>query len=145
MITLRTEKMAEFFTKYHIEGLPLDAVLHEFSAADTGEPHDHPWPFTSYVVSGWYRETVYWRSESRDGIFRNREATYTRNENDCFDVPFERVHRITEISPGGVVTLIKPLPIEKPRTPGFYQFREDGVYRRDWNVREYTKLAEAGE
>ena len=52
----RIEPMGPHFTKVHLGN---GQVLHRFSEPDTGPPHDHPWGFTSHVLSGGYIEDLY--------------------------------------------------------------------------------------
>ncbi len=59
MLSFREEKMSDELTKYHVIGLPFDAVFHHFTGADKGDPHDHPFAFRSHVISGDYEETIY--------------------------------------------------------------------------------------
>jgi hypothetical protein len=110
----REEQMGEHFTKYHIEGLPFDAVIHHFKTADEGLPHDHPFAFRSYIIKGWYEEQIW----SETGLsYRER-----REEGSVIWIPATHIHKITRMSLGGVWTLITPGPWQ--RHCGFWDFSE---------------------
>lgn len=68
--------------------------------------HDHPWPFFSLVLDGWYVEE---RPVSRNPCFDgDEEATYQVVRR-AGDFAYRRAtdrHRISAVSPGGVWTLI---------------------------------------
>lgn len=130
MIALRTERMSDFFTKYHIDGLPFAAVLHHFTAPDTGDPHDHPFGFRSIVLSGGYVEAVY--LPNGDVFTCRREAGHS------FEIEASHVHRIIDLPEGECWTLI--IPGQHERTPGFYRFENGKVLHRLWNEREFRVL-----
>lgn len=129
-VTIRTETMSEVFTKFHLEGLPCAAVLHRFTAADEGDPHDHPWPFRSFIISGGYRETVF-------GLYEGSTMTYARCPGDSFEVPASRVHRIETLFHPECWTLIVPLP-GPHRTPGFYRWVDGVRQHRFWHETEWS-------
>lgn len=136
MITVDEERMAEFFCKYHLRGLPVGAVLHHFGSADAPDapPHDHPWPFRSFIVSGGYVERVFQLDGSSELVHRK--------PGDSFQIEASHIHRIEELPEGECWTLI--IPGQHERTSGFYEFREDGTYQRRWNESEWTRLQEGG-
>ena len=132
-ITTRCEPMGHHFTKHHLEGLPVSAVLHHFTAAEPeADPHDHPWGFTSFVLSGGYVEEVF---EVEFGWSR----TVTRRQGEAFTVDAGHVHRIVRLLEGECWTLVLPGPLE--RVSGFYRWAEDGtpMYRR-WDQQEWGRL-----
>lgn len=132
---IRTEKMSDFFIKHHIEGLPFSAVLHQFTAPDEGDPHDHPFGFRSFILRGGYVEEIY-----------HLNGKVTRRVNSVGDsLWFEpsHIHRIIRLMGKECWTLI--LPTEAVRKPGFYQFQEDGVYHRFWDQKEFTLLRKKDE
>lgn len=130
MITIRTETMSEAMTKFHLEGLPFPAVLHRFTEPDLGDPYDHPWSFRTFILKGGYREHLFSRRGRRE---------ITRLPGETFIVPAARIHRIVELLDGECWTLIMPLP-GAAGTPGFYQYREDGIYHRFWHEEEFRKI-----
>lgn len=134
MITIEEERMSDSFVKYHIRGLPIAAVLHHFTDVDRGDPHDHPWPFQSTILSGGYTEEVFLKSIGASFIER-------REVGNSFVVPAQRIHRITELHTGDCWTLILPGPEEQKS--GFWQFREDGVYHRYWDSQDWIKVEES--
>ena len=124
-----TEEMSSVFTKFHLRGIPTNPVIHHFADIDRGEPHDHPWPFRSIILSGGYVE----RSFNRDGS----SELIRRYPGDSFRITATHIHRIEELPEGECWTLILPEPLE--RTSCFWQFREDGPYWREWHSNEWTK------
>lgn len=129
-ITLNHEPMSPVFDKWHLNGLPRAAVLHRFTAPDHGDPHDHPWAFRSFVLSGGYVEQVF----DLDGTSR----TFKRMQGDSFFIFADHIHRIIELPAGECWTLILPQPTE--RVSGFYQFRDDGAWHRPWHRPEWQKI-----
>lgn len=127
---LREERMSGAMVKWHLEGAPFAAVLHQFTEPDHGHPHSHPWPFQSTILHGGYREQVF----QLDGSFEFVD----RNPGDTFNIPAQHIHRIVDLPNGECWTMI--LPGEHVQTSGFYDFREDGSYHRFWHEPEFTKL-----
>jgi hypothetical protein len=76
-------------------------------------PHDHPWPFASFVVSGKYSERLYARPEAALEEWVDRE--WRRFSFHTIDTHV--AHRITEVSPG-TVTLV--LTGRRAREWGFW-------------------------
>lgn len=127
-LTVRVEVMADHMTKYHIEGLPFPLVLHQFSAPDHGDPHDHPWGFHSFIMKGGYTEEVF--------LDDGPQIRY-HDEGDSFYISSDHIHRITSLNGGGECwTAILPQPGE-PRTSGFYQFEDGKIYHRFWHEGEF--------
>jgi hypothetical protein len=58
-LSIKAEKLSRAFKKHHIQGLPFEASFNEFSAPDTGDPHDHPFDFITHILSGGYTERNY--------------------------------------------------------------------------------------
>ena len=120
-LNLRREEMAPFFVKHYIEGLPIPAAFHSFSDIDHGDPHDHPWAFTSFIVAGGYVEEVF----DRDGTSHFVEHL----PGESFRVEANHIHRVVALPRGECTTIAIPGP--EVQKSGFYQFRADGAYRRD--------------
>ena len=124
--------MGHHFTKYHLEGLPVGAVLHHFTAAEPeADPHDHPWGFTSFVLSGGYVEEVFLKNGT--SYLEEWGAGEIRH------VKADHVHRIVRLVGGECWTLVLPGPVE--RVSGFYRWAADGtpMYRR-WDEQEWRRL-----
>ena len=134
-LTLRQEIMSDFFEKQHIEGLPFPAVIHHFTDIDRGDPHDHPFGFTSHVLFGAYKEEIF--NIEPDGTCY-RTSIKTRTAGSSHVVYPNTVHKIIGISKEGCYTLITPE--EWVQEPAFYQFRDGLVYRRQWNENEFKPL-----
>lgn len=65
-LSIKAEKLSRAFKKYHVQGLPFAASFNEFSAPDTGDPHDHPFDFITHILSGGYTERNYSINELGD-------------------------------------------------------------------------------
>jgi hypothetical protein len=134
-ITVRKEKMNAVFMKYHLKGLPFDAVIHHFSEKDKNEHiHDHPFSFTSHILKGSYVERIYEISE--DGTYTS--SIHRREEGSSHFVPASTIHEITELPEGECFTLIRPGQWEKETF--FYRFEDGKAYRRKWNQRKFREI-----
>lgn len=132
-ITIRVEVMGPHFTKYHIEGLPVPAVLHHIAQAEPeADPHDHPWGFTSFVIAGGYEEQIF----DSNGDFYYA----ARRPGDTFDIAASHIHRITYLFSGGPCwSLI--LPGSPERKPGFYRWDENGqTLYRPWDREDFQPM-----
>lgn len=92
--------------------LPSIRVHHILRADDDGHMHSHPWDARTIVLDGWYREerpAVDGMRISEDVEFRRAvdglRIVRTRSRGYTGPVTYEMVHRISEVSPGGVYTL----------------------------------------
>lgn len=124
-MNIREEQMSEFFTKYHIEGLPFPAVLHKFTAPDEGDPHDHPFSFTTHIIKGGYFEEVYYLDFTKRTIFHGVKI------NSTYHVNYDRIHKIIELPYGETWSLIMPEAWVKQ--PCFYRFENNKIFVRQWN------------
>ena len=117
-ITVREERMNGHFVKYHIEGLPFPLVLHQFTGADGDEadPHDHPFPVTSFILHGGYTEQQFRLTSPDPGYPIEKD----RPEGTAHRVEAGDVHRITRLH--GHETWTAIIPGQHERTPGFYKF-----------------------
>lgn len=68
--------------------------LHRLDAPDSGAPHDHPWTFWSFVVTGSYTEDVYHDAEILD-----RAETHHRKRWSVHRMSMDSAHLITHIEP----------------------------------------------
>ena len=103
---INTEKMNQVFTKYHLKGLPFDAVIHHFSEKDQNEHiHDHLFGFTSHVLHGSYIERVY-SLDSENRLWYVREIH--RRAGESHFVPANTIHEIIDLPEGECYTLITP-------------------------------------
>lgn len=131
-MTVTYERMADFFHKLHLGD---GTVLHVFTDADRGDPHDHPWTFTSEVLAGGYVEEVY---DVETGMVRIIER---RAGDGPFVVPFYKVHRIVKLLEPVTITRIRPGAFKQQ--PGFWQFRPEGSFRRQHDSAEWVKVSKA--
>lgn len=129
---IREERMSGAFLKFHMEGpWPFHPVMHRFDAPDRGDPHDHPWTFRSIILHGGYVEEVF-------DLATGASRLVHRYPGDSFIAEAAHVHRIVELMDGECWTLILPHAAE--RKPGFYQFRDDGIYHRFWDQGEFVRM-----
>ena len=124
MLELHEERMSDAMMKYHLDGLPRSAVLHRFTAPDWGPHHDHPWPLTSFIVSGGYREEVLDRDTGLTSFIDHREG-------ESFSFSSTHIHRIVELFAPEVWTLI--LPGDWEQKSGFWEVRGNVLWHRFWD------------
>lgn len=102
MLTFERERMSDEFEKWHIIGLPFGCALHHFTGVDRGDAHDHPFAFTSHILSGGYVEDIY-NADGSCGAVERQPGT-------CHSVVAEHIHRIVELPQGQCWTLVLPGP-----------------------------------
>lgn len=120
------EIMSGEFTKYHLQGLPFGAVIHRFTAPDKGSPHDHPFGFTSFILSGGYIEKIF--KVGSDGSWESELVE--RLPGTVHTIEADHIHQIVELPRGECYTLI--MPREKIRESKFWKFDESGSESRFW-------------
>lgn len=64
------------------------------------EPHNHPWPFRSEILSGGYSETRYW---VESGVVKTEQKTYRKG--DFNDMPDHVFHVVHDVQPKTVTRL----------------------------------------
>lgn len=122
---VRREDMNEVFTKFHLNN---GQVLHRFTQSDAEEPpHDHPFNFTSHILSGGYVEEVF--TVHPDGTHSIERVE--RKPGTSHRVLATTIHRLVDLPTGECLTLIEPGPLE--RVSGFYSFLPEGNFRRNWD------------
>lgn len=136
IISVREEQMSNELMKYHIEGLPFDAVIHKFTGVDQGDPHDHPFTFRSFVLKGGYVERRYSIKTICDVNFVEPE-TIQRAPGDSFMVQADTIHEVIHLPDGECWTLILPEKWEKK--PGFYKFADE-ILHRFWDEADFKPL-----
>lgn len=132
-MTIEPEILRAGFEKHHLRGLPFSAVLHRITEPDApGNPHCHPFGFTTHILRGGYVERVYhvegdkWTSE-----------IIHRTPGSAHYVPATHIHEIIELPDGECWTLILPGPWE--RESGFWKFDREIQFRK-WNEENYQTL-----
>lgn len=123
------------FTYRQREKQYFHTVLHHFTGRDKGNPHSHPWHFTSYILSGGYVERQYtihpdgsWSSEL---IHRLPETVHK--------VTTDTIHEIIELPEGECWTAVVPTS-PHPVPWHFWQFGETGICRRLPRERRFRKF-----
>ena len=126
------ERMNDRFAKLHLAVGRFAITLHHFTGPDIGDPHDHPYPFTTTILAGGYVEEVFhldaggWRSE-----------LVHRNPGSVHHIPADHRHRIVELPQRECWTLVSAGPHE--REVHFWRFG-DGVMRRHWRARRWVRV-----
>lgn len=76
-------------------------LLHRIHTPDVDrDPHDHPWPFASLILSGGYRETV-WDNPADLCVAH----AATRRQGSWHVMPMTSAHKITHVN-GALWTLV---------------------------------------
>lgn len=130
----RCEPMSSAFTKWHLDA---PAVLHRFTAPDSGDPHDHPFGFTTQILSGGYVEEVY--TLTADGGWS--VSLHHRWPGTSHHVEATTVHRIVALPQGECWTVIRPGPWE--RKSGFWRVVDGRAQFRAWDEPWPEKFARA--
>jgi predicted metal-dependent enzyme (double-stranded beta helix superfamily) len=133
-LSIRPEKLSRVFKKYHIEGLPFQASLNEFSAPDMGDPHDHPFDFVTHILSGGYTERIY---TIDSGVVMTNDVE--RILGTSHFVRATDIHQIINLPTGHCVTLMIPQS-GHIRATCFYRFSDGKVYYRLWNKRKFIPI-----
>ena len=120
--------------------------IHRFLRSDDDSPHDHPWPFLTYVVTGGYYEYLYDTSVSKHE--NNQYTSYWNYKYDfrypgsiAFRKPTD-IHRVFVMEEYSIIERHKaPLTIcligPRIRRWGFWDLSENGAVWIDW--RKYLK------
>ena len=128
---IREERMADHMMKYHVEGLPTQATIHHFTGPDFGDYHDHPYSFTSFIISGGYCEEVLNLTTGNS----HKDFHYA---DESFLIEADHAHRIIEVYGSECWTMI--LPQAWVKTPGFLRVIDGVVCRRDWDCPDFTPI-----
>ena len=126
LVHIEEEVMWEGMKKYHIRGLPFDAVIHHFTKPDLGEPHDHPWDFRSVILKGCYVEEVY--------KYSGQKEYFMREEGNTFYVSKSRIHRIIHLPEGECFTLVIPQLQFGIQKSSFYRWVNGVIQYRFWDA-----------
>lgn len=74
-------------------------LVHWINEPDTGRyPHDHPWPFCSFVLRGFYHEEV-WPSTKSFYQQGSPPQEHTHHRWSVHRMGLDAAHRITQVSP----------------------------------------------
>lgn len=129
--TFEHEQLREGFSKwkfiYGTAGTEtyFHSVKHRIAGVDL-LPHSHPWPFTSFLLSGWYMEKVYHINE--DGTWQTEII-----DRKAFDPPHHveaaTIHQIIAVSENACWTEIIP-DGDDPIDWYLWKFDSSGIWRR---------------
>ena len=134
-LSIKAEKLSKAFKKHHVHGLPFAASFNEFSAPDTGDPHDHPFDFVTHILSGGYTERTYVINELGEVTSNDIE----RKPGTSHYVRTTDIHQIIDLPTGHCVTLMIPQSGHIKPTY-FYRFIDGKAHRRLWNKRKFLPL-----
>ena len=127
MIT--TERMSDQFTKLHLAVGKLPLTLHHFTGPDVGDPHDHPFAFTTTILAGGYIEEV-WR-RGKDGW---TSRLVHRQAGTSHRVGARSIHRIVELPLGECITsILWHSEGARRRQPRFWRLRNGVMVSRRWD------------
>lgn len=130
MTIITTERMSDQFTKLHLQVGKFPITLHHFTGPDVGDPHDHPFAFTTTILKGCYLEEIW--SKRANGVWFRRQVG--RQEGTTHRVAQRCIHRIIALPMGECVTAVrwhdKWLPRREPR---FYRLVEGVMQSRQWD------------
>ena len=140
-MTIRHQRMSAEFEKWLLTYRQRDkqyfhAVLHHFTGKDKGNPHSHPWNFTSYILAGSYIEKQY--TIHPDATWSS--AIIHRKAETVHKVTTNTVHEIIELPEGECWTAVVPKS-PHPVPWHFWKFDESGIYRRRPKERTFRKFA----
>lgn len=137
-------------TVYLVRYMPIQSkyfcfYIHRFMRSDADDPHDHPWNFFTYVISGGYKEVFYDKTkpQSYEGYFtdlwtekvnvRKPGSIAYRKATDVHKVVVDKERDLSEIDQAPfTVCLIGP----RIREWGFWN--QDGDTFTDW--RKYLNI-----
>ncbi|HEX8268474.1 MAG TPA: hypothetical protein VF581_01165 [Flavobacterium sp.] len=134
-LSIKPEKRSKEFKKHHVHGLPFEASFNEFTAADTGDPHDHPFDFITHILSGGYRERIY----EINGLGEVAVTEVDRMPGTSHYVKATDIHQIIHLHTGHCVTLMLPQS-DHIRTVCYYRFIEGKAYRRLWKKHKFLPV-----
>jgi len=136
-LSIRAERLSREFKKHHIVGLPFLASFNEFSAPDTGDPHDHPFDFITHILDGGYTERIYNIDEQGNVSTSDIE----RLPGTSHYVKATAIHQIIHLPAGHCVTMMIPQS-GHVRATCFYRFIDGRAFRRLWNKRKFRPVTE---
>ena len=134
-LSIKLEKRSKEFKKHHVHGLPFEASFNEFTAPDSGDPHDHPFDFITHILSGGYTERIYKINDSGEVAITEIE----RLPGTSHFVKATDIHQIVHLQTGHCVTLMLPQS-KHIRKISFYRFIEGRAYRRIWKTRKFLPV-----
>jgi hypothetical protein len=111
-IILDRESKEPYLERYYLffkdrKHFPFNIFLHKFIKGDPGDPHDHPWPYATLILSGGYYE---WTPHFRSNGTQSCEVRHWRGPGHFRICSPTSYHRI-ELKPGVTPwTLFMPGP-----------------------------------
>ena len=131
------ERMNDRFVKLHLGIGKFAVTLHHFIGPDVGDPHDHPYPFTTTILAGGYVEEV-WR-RGKDGW---SSRLVHREVGSSHRVGASSIHRIVELPQGECVTsVVWHSDDMRRRQPRFWRYRNGVMWSRRWDETRFRRTA----
>jgi hypothetical protein len=152
-----TDKEDVYLVRYIVLKSELCCIyIHRFMRSDSSDPHDHPWNFFTYIVSGGYTEHFYDVTKpqtNKDWFFYGvKEHKYTsfwtmrenvrkpgsfafRRATDIHRVVIPRTFKLNEIEQAPLTACIM---FNRKRHWGFWPLKDKGSKFVDW--RRYLKI-----
>lgn len=123
--------------------------IHRFMRSDSSDPHDHPWNFITYIVSGGYTEVFYNREMPVKDLKTNRFVSYWtkklntrvpgsfafRRATDIHRVVVDRKYSLFELEQAPLTACIM---FNRQRNWGFWPLKDEGSKFVDW--RRYLRI-----
>lgn len=132
-----TERMSDQFTKLHFMIGTSPVTLHHFTGPDVGDPHDHPFAFTTKILAGGYVEEVW-----RRGIDGWSSRLVHREPGTSHRVEARSVHRIVQLPQGECVTsIVWHSEGVHRRHPRFWRYRNGVMWTRRWDEFRFKRFA----
>jgi hypothetical protein len=137
--TVTPERMNDRFTKLHLAIGTSPLTLHHFTGPDVGDPHDHPYAFTTTILAGGYIEEVWRRSP---GGWSSRLVH--REVGSSHRVGARTIHRIVELLHGECITSVvwHTEGVER-RQPRFWRYRNGVMWSRRWDQPGFKRTTTA--
>lgn len=150
-ITGGVNKKTVYLVRYIVFKSNLGCIyIHRFMRSDVDDPHDHPWNFFTYVISGRYMEAFYDRkkhqiSKKKDKFLamwtkrinvRKPGSLAYRRATDIHQVIVDRPYEMSEIELAPfTICIIGP----RIRQWGFWSLKLRGTLFTDW--RQYLHIS----
>lgn len=133
------EQMGPHFAKVHINpnnelDWPIQPVVHDLRGPDYGDPHDHPWSFTTHIIYGGYIEEVFIPLPS-GGV---AVETVERLEGQSYTIEASHIHRIVSLLKERCFTI--SIYGKPERDVSFYRFNDGQRLKRFHNCSHWEQF-----
>jgi hypothetical protein len=96
-----------------------------------GEPHDHPWPFTTTIIPSPTRGGTGYLEEvwTFDAAGKPTVEVFWRGAGETFEVPAGRAHHVRNVVPGTMTHMVIGKLTAGPKDWGHWTPGADGTYK----------------